>query len=627
MNDYLIFRDVAKGNLNNIKEKISKNKKLINLDGPGGNKLIHAACMIGDKKIINYLLTIDDKMLNFLNSSLSNCYHLLAIIDVELLLYFMKDYPPDNVHQKDYKGRTILICYLLFNKFEEKFIIKLKDYGCSLIYPKDINNLSFLIYKKCDLVKKLSKYFPLNVNLLHFHTPISFITLKNNDLECLKTLVTFGLDINLESDTDNIVSLCIKEKNLQFLKFLITLDIDYTFVDSFEYTYLHILLFDDFYNKQDDLVKHFIKNVNLNHQDITGTTCMHLIFEQNKYDKFKDVLKNKKIDLNITNKEGKKPISYISKKDLPSIKNYLKNNLVNSKKLLDEVTMVKPKVPIFTTFRGFFHTVLSAIHYLQSKHRNIGYPLCSKTLKNNKSENVYMDELLNYEFNEDTLCLTCGRIFFKDENNYYINDNFENCIKNVIHKDYILFYLVIQLENSTHANVILIDKGNKVIERFEPAGSHFTKNYNDNILDKIISNILTSSLLKITKNLYTYRTPLEFQSIYDFQNISKEEYYSYEGEALGFCVAWVIWYVEHKLINENVSSKSLIYKLKNKLKYDKIEIIDHIRGYADMLQKYKINLFLKYKLDKKKFYRIQADKNLRNKFYINLLYDLKNFNK
>ena len=76
-----------------------------------------------------------------------------------------------------------------------------------------------------------------------------------------------------------------------------------------------------------------------------------------------------------------------------------------------------------------------------------------------------MDELLNYEFTEDTLCLTCGRIFFKDENNYYINDNFENCLMNVIHKDYILFYLVIQLENSTHANVILIDKNNEVIER------------------------------------------------------------------------------------------------------------------------------------------------------------------
>ena len=46
-----------------------------------------------------------------------------------------------------------------------------------------------------------------------------------------------------------------------------------------------------------------------------------------------------------------------------------------------------------------------------------------------------------------------------------------------------------------------------------------------------------------------------------------------------------------------------------------------------MLQKYKFNLYQKYNLDKRKFYRIQLDKDLRNEFYKKLLIDFKNYQK
>ena len=624
MSEYLIFKYVLDLNMKKLESLLEKNRNLLNIRGPDGNLPIHAACLKSNKKVINFFLSYDKNLLNETNINSVNGYQILAALDENLLIYYLSEYPPINIHHKDSQGRTLLVTYLLFNKYDDlNFAKKLKKYGCSLLYPKDVNSLYFLLEKSCDLLLDLSKIFEVDVNNLHFNIPISFSTLYKNDLTCLKTLVKLGLDLNLENESDNLVSLAIKERNVNFLEYLSNSKIDFNFVDSFEYTYFHLFLFDDFYIKHSKLVKKFAEKINVNHQDIIGDTCLHVIFSAKKYDIYKDILLLKEINLNIVNKEGMKPLDYVDKVSKKKIMLELKNNIINSNEK-EDFKIVKPKIPIFTTFRGFFHTVLSSIHYLLNKHSNLGYPLCEKTNLKDINKSGYLKELLKHEFDEETVCLTCGRIWFKDEKNYHLSENFKNCIKNVKSKEMIIFYLVIQLDNlSTHANVILIDNKNNVIERFEPMGSHFAKNYNDMMLDKIMSKILKRTLMEVTNTNYEYKTPLDFQNIYDFQSIAKEDLFFYEGETLGFCVAWVIWYVDHKLMNPTIESNKLIYKLKNKLKSQKIDIIDHIRGYAELLQRYKMKLFTKYKLPKNKFYRIQADKLLRLEFYRNVIEDFK----
>lgn len=627
MSDYLIFKYVLDINIKKIELLLKKNRNLLNIRGPDGNLPIHAACLKLNKKIIDFFLSYDKNLLNEVNSNKVNGYQILAALDINLLIYYLKELPPNNIHHQDSSGRTLLITYLLFNKYDNlNDVKKLKEYGCSLIYPKDINSVYFLL-EKCDLLLDLSKIFEMNVNNLHFNTPISFSTLYRNDLKCLKNLVNIGIDLNLESETDNIVSLSIKERKINFLEYLVEKNIDFNFIDSFEYTYFHLLLFDDFYDNHINLVSKFADKVNLNHQDILGDTCMHILFSSNKYQMYKDIILKKKVNLNILNKDGKKPLDFLEKSKRKKILNELKDNLIKES-AKDDLKIVKSKRPVFTTFRGFFHTVLSSIHYLLNKHDNLGYPLCEKTNLKDVNKSGYLSEMLKHEFNEETVCLSCGRIWFKDENNYHLSDNFTNCLRNVISKDIIIFYLVIQLDNSsTHANVIIIDNRNNTIERFEPMGSHFAKNYNDIMLDEILSKILIKAIKEINNESYKYNTPLDFQNIYDFQSIAKEDLFFYEGETLGFCVAWVIWYIDHKLMNPKVESQKLIYKLKNKLKSQQIEIIDHIRGYADILQKYKLDLFLKFKLPKNKLYRIQADKDLRLNFYKNLIEDFKKIQK
>ena len=627
MSDYLIFKYVLDVNIKKIKSLLEKNRNLLNLRGPDGNVPIHAACLKLNKKLIDFFLSYDKNLLNEANSNKVNGYQILAALDISLLLYYLKEYPPINIHHKDIAGRTFLVTYLLFNKYENlNDAKKLKDFGCSLIYPKDVNSVYFLL-EKCDLLNDLSKIFEMDLNNLHYNTPISFSTLYKNDLKCLKNLVKLGIDLNLESETDNIVSLAIKERNLKFLEYFLSSKINYNFIDSFEYTYFHLFLFDNFYDDHSDLVIKYADNIDLNHQDILGDTCMHILFSQNKYDIYKKLVQRKKVNLDIVNKNGKKPLDYLDKNKKKEILKDLKNNLIKENEK-DNFKIVKSKRPIFTTFRGFYHTVLSSIHYLLNKHKNLGYPLCESTNLKDVNKSGYLVEMLKHEFDQDTVCLTCGRIWFMDENSYHLSENFRNCIKNVINKEIIIFYLVIQLDNtSTHANVIIIDNKSNSIERFEPMGSHFAKNYNDVMLDKIMSKILKKTMKEITNKDFNYSTPLDFQNVYDFQSISKEDLFFYEGETLGFCVAWVIWYIDHKLMNPNIESQKLIYKLKNKLKSQKIEIIDHIRGYADILQRYKLNLFTKYKLPKNKFYRIQADKELRLDFYRNLINDFKKLQK
>ena len=269
MSEYLIFKHVLDLNIKKLELLLKKNRNLLNLRGPDGNLPIHAACLKSNKKLINFFLSYDKNLLNEANINNVNGYQILAALDIDLLIYYLNEYPPINIHHKDSLGRTLLITYLLFNKYDNlNYAKKLKSYGCSLLYPKDVNSIYFLLEKSCNLLIELSKIFEIDVNNLHFNVPISFSTLYKNDLECLKTLVKLGLDLNLENENDNIVSLAIKERNINFLEYLSNSKIDFNFVDSFEYTYFHLFLFDDFYDKHSKLVKKFAEKINVNHQDI-----------------------------------------------------------------------------------------------------------------------------------------------------------------------------------------------------------------------------------------------------------------------------------------------------------------------------------------------------------------------
>lgn len=143
-----------------------------------------------------------------------------------------------------------------------------------------------------------------------------------------------------------------------------------------------------------------------------------------------------------------------------------------------------------------------------------------------------------------------SKIFFPS----YFDDEFEKVIKDTNVK-YIAIPLGIELSNSSHANIIYINKKSKTIERFEPNGSHQPGglNYNPELLDRLLIN-------KFNKYKYKYFKPSDFLPSIGFQILENIEENKCKrlGDPNGFCGVWCIWWVYHRIKNNKLDNITLV---------------------------------------------------------------------
>ena len=133
-------------------------------------------------------------------------------------------------------------------------------------------------------------------------------------------------------------------------------------------------------------------------------------------------------------------------------------------------------------------------------------------------------------------------IIWKNINNYFIHPKLIELIKNSKQNFvYIKLTFIISLPNNNyirHANVILIDKKNKIVERFEPYGNLC------NTFNKQLNNILEKNISDKLKYKFIYCNPYA-----GFQTLS-DEYNQYNrtiNDPSGYCLAWCMLYIELKL--------------------------------------------------------------------------------
>lgn len=598
-NSFIIFKYIANSNIKEIKKLLEKDKNLIYIIGPNLQLPIHDACLQGNEEVIDLLLSYDEKILNKVNTNKNNGYHILSIYP-KLLVNYITKYKPEDIHYTDGSDRTILILYLLFNKIEENILIELKKVGCSLEKPENVNSLKFLLKEKCDKLDLINKYFKIDVNKLDGLMPISFYLVDEDNLDCLKKFEKYNLDYNLNSYQDNILSYSIVKNKIKFVEYFLTKDINPDFKDNYENTYFHLILMNKSLNPK--LQKQILDKIsNLNHQNIFGDTILHLIFKLGMWNKLKYMFKDKDIDFYIKNKDGKTALDYSKDKKLRD--NIRKSYKLKRKKTKNDIIYIEEKVPVHTAFEGYFWNVLSAVHYILSNYKNVGFPVCKR-----QNKKVY-----------DLDCLMCAKIEFFNKKNYKISSKFDECLKNVIKKDLIFIYLAVDYEDTSHANIIVIDNKNSKIERFEPYGS--INNIKNLELDSFLKHKLQTSLKKYIKKKFKYYRPFDYQNLYDFQHISNE-YLRAINESKGLCVAWTFWYLEHRILNHNIDAKILISKLKNKLIKNNKLIIDIIRGYAEKLEQYKNKLLISYGIKKNEIYKLNYLKNQKDIFYNKILNDL-----
>ena len=133
-------------------------------------------------------------------------------------------------------------------------------------------------------------------------------------------------------------------------------------------------------------------------------------------------------------------------------------------------------------------------------------------------------------------------MIWKNIDNYFIHSKLVELIeKSKKRFVYVKLTLIITIPNGgfiRHANIILIDKNNKIIERFEPYGNL------SNTFNKELNNTIEKEISDKLGYTFVYCNPYAgFQTLSDESN----EFNRTINDPTGYCLAWCMLYLELKL--------------------------------------------------------------------------------
>ena len=493
----------------------------------------------------------------------------------------------------------------------------------------------------------------ININIADYEnqiTPLMYITSINN-IEITKKLLNNGANAELQDSYGNTaLHIAIQENNINIANLLMTNMNNFNLVDINSMTPLHLLL--TLYNI-DTILKYnidiLITKTNLNIQDFEGNNVWHILIKKKIWDNFKKLLINKKNNIFIKNKQNEMPIDLVNKsdyydfinliiysyynyiiinknkeflnkwenncfKDIIICKKNIKNNIIKNnisvpykKTSYCEIKIDIENKAYFTTFTGVSIDIIFGLLFLHQNNNLIS------TLNNNIMNN---DELYKYylqmgiqknknDFFNFEIVWLYQTIFYPVNFNNVIN-KFNNSNIN-----FLIIPLGIELDIGAHANIIIINKIKKTIERFEPNGSDHPPNFNYNpkLLDYVLSNYFkTYVFLKE----YKYIKPLDYIPKIGFQAYENIEYYKSKkiGDPGGFCVAWCLWYANYNIKYYEIDSKKLIIKLIKLIKYNNMSFKSIIRNFSKTITDFRDSFLNIVKIDINDYINEQYDDNV-----------------
>jgi hypothetical protein len=135
-------------------------------------------------------------------------------------------------------------------------------------------------------------------------------------------------------------------------------------------------------------------------------------------------------------------------------------------------------------------------------------------------------------------------------------DRFEKCIQGK--NRYIVFFLRLKTSDGYHANMILVDKKDKTVERFEPQGSEH--GFYDN---QVVDDQLKSYFQKMG---YTYIDPTSMMCPYGVQDIIETYDVTDKYKISGFCKMWSFLYALFRLSFNKVDQNTLVNHMEELVK-------------------------------------------------------------
>jgi len=562
------------------------------------------------------------------------------------LLYLLQKFK-DYIYNTNIEGNTWLH-YLDFDIIKKIIFLKKLDFidWEKLLYIKNDNNIQTISYilasdKFKFIYKILDKYFINQNNMSFLSSLFNNSNIKNNEMvKILKLLIKKKVNLNsryelnrslvwplLLKNNNKILDLLYKYKKIEnqgiygffphsygshslyfiliqkdynekllnnyYKKFKEFLDLSYN--NIYNDTIISSLLNYRIMNNrgsnyiEKDLFK-LLPDEDFNNINIDNETLLHkLVLLNFQYSKY---LKNKKL-INIKNKDGLYPIDLAT--DQKWIK-YLKKKKFIKKENLN-INLINSKSVYATIFKAYAFDIGLYLHILENKYSELYIPKTSiKTLIKERyfDGNDYPDQI--FPINADFAWI----IIWNNKDSYYIHPYLNMIIMAAYNlKKYNYAALLISYRNKTgglHAIPLIYDFKNKLIERWDSFG------YNE--IENNIDKILNIELTKDT--IFKYKSLKRTQYIIGIQEMSLENEKNNikRGDFGGFCAAWTIWFIEHKIKNPNIETKKLIKKLLQKIivtsqtKYKNYGlIISHIRNYSNLLRDRIQLLFDKLKWD------------------------------
>jgi ankyrin repeat protein len=571
---------IQKKNINMINKLLEYNSNVNSYDINGYNSL-HLAVFTRDinivKNIIKYISNINAK-----TTSGETALHL----SINLRLTNISELLIDNninINIQDYTHEFSVIHYVAtINQIDllQILIKKNININCQDVFGNTALHYAF-IEENYNIATELIKLDNLNYNLWNINAKLPFhIFLENYDESNIGLFEKMIEKTNLNIKDYNGNSCLFYIINLDLWKkyknILITKKID-----LFSKNKQGIMLFDLIKDKDKDEFIELCVNSYLNRL-------------KTKPDLFQSEWEN------ICSREFDKPIKMktktINNKDelITECNKIIKKNLLeNIAKIksgekmcnIHSYPVIKNKICIdinegeplsMCTFTGNTLDVLLGLLYLLNKHRSSCSTITTDFIENKDIYDFYKSIGILMNSRSEFLNFEIVWINFK----LYLVEHFFEQIKECIQggAKFIILPLGIELKEGSHANYIIYDVENKLVERFEPHGSTTPPglNYNPELLDKI----LYARFKEFDENI-TYLKPSEYLPKISFQLLDILENKKKKiGDPGGFCALWAIWYVDMRLTYSELSPKILVDKLIKYIKENNIYVKNMIRNYA-----------------------------------------------
>jgi hypothetical protein len=607
--------------------------------------------------IIIIINLLDDKS-NILTYSTNNSYWLLYfieqcdMIDYNIYDFIDKYYKYIETNNDLLESFNIYFIKKLANYPFDKIKIYLslcKKYKSILLKPDEYNYLTILFKYDCNkLIEKLIKIYPNKLTQLDIYgeTPMYYILKyidNSNKLDLIKIILKYNKDYSISFGDKDVCSYIlinlIHQKDILQLFNFRNLKLNFKYETSHRSNYGHLIFIHNKSYLSLDMKRYFLEKINMNKINIYKQTPLHLLFKNDDYNKYLDIIrnsiKNKKLHLStlfIKDIFNKSALDYLIKNNesptdmikLIFNKLKIKNKCINNKNIADcinsfinyttyddnqykLITNIKANISNFnngnngdlyfllllvnkySNLKAYCNTNFSIDDYISSSLINKYQNIISNLKKNNKLITIYWyNKYINII--PKNLFDYFNKIYRESNNKIYL---------------FIIPIRIYILYNIDHANICFINYKTKLFIRFEPYGTFYKYKKSNIDLDNYLYNYIRQY------SDFTYVSPTDYLNNINFQTNEEELIINNIGDPGGFCLAWCLWFIETMILHhDKITSvnklKKLMEILLTKLLYQTIPA-QYIKNYASNLQLQLFDMFNKYQWNTKYIYMYECN--------------------